>query len=134
MGCNNNSDTEQNHTAPTLCIEVSEVTATTAKVTISPAESTSFYYFDVLRSEYYREYDETYGFQRFIDNIINRLTANGAMSREEALATILTSDRTEYTFTNLDSDTEYHAFAIEMDINGKISTDIANYPFKTLCQ
>ena len=114
-----------------LKIEVLDITAVSARVSVSPKEKKSKYYFDILRAEYYREYNEQFGFQRFIDNTINSLMKANSLTKEEVLSRILSAGDDSYGFTNLSADTEYYAVAMGVDDSGLISTSIYSLPFKT---
>jgi hypothetical protein len=112
-------------------IEVVDIKARSAKVTINPADKTAKYFSDVLRAEYYTAYNEQFGFQRFIDMTINSLMATNSTTKEEVISQILTSGSTSSTFTNLDTDSQYYAVAMGIDEDGKITTQTVAMPFKT---
>ena len=111
-----------------LKIEVLDITAVSARVSVSPKDKKSKYYFDILRAEYYREYNEQFGFQRFIDNTINSLIKANSLTKEEVLSRILSAGDDSYGFTNLSADTEYYAVAMGVDDSGLISTSIYSLP------
>lgn len=112
-------------------IEVLDITATEARVSVSPDDKSAKYYFDILRELYYNEYNDKFGFQRFIDNTINGLMTSNSMTKEDVLKRILSSGDDSYGFTGLEAGSVYYAVAMGIDEDGKITTDIAVQKFST---
>lgn len=114
-------------------VEVIDITSTEARVSVSPNDKQTTYYFDILRKEYYTEYETVLGWQRFIDNTIT--SAGAALQledRTEILKRMLSSGDDSYGFTNLMAATDYYAVAMGVDkTTGAITTAIAAVPFKT---
>ena len=127
-----NDQTDTSEEVAEFAIAVSDITATSARVAITPKSKYIKYYFDVLRADYYRVYHEQYGFQRFINATINTLTTKDSISKDEALALLLSTGNTSYNFTSLDPDTEYYVVVMGIDINGQISTEVYSESFNTL--
>ena len=77
---------EQPETKAPFKVEVIDITATAARVSVTPTDKGSKYYFDLLRAEYYKEYNEEFGFQRFIDNTIKNLMESNNFTKDEVLS------------------------------------------------
>ena len=99
---------------------------------ITPKSKYIKYYFDVLRADYYRVYQEQYGFQRFINATINALSSKDNITSDEALALLLSMGNATYDFNSLDPDTEYYVVVMGLDINGRITTEVYSKSFNTL--
>ena len=127
---NNQTDTPEE--VAEFAIAVSEITATSARVAITPKSKYIKYYFDVLRADYYRVYHEQYGFQRFINATINALSSKDNITSDEALALLLSMGNATYDFNSLDPDTEYYVVVMGLDINGRITTEVYSKSFNTL--
>lgn len=127
----NNGNPDVPEQVAALTISVTNITATAARVSVTPQSKTTKYYFDILRAEYYREYNEQFGFQRFINNTINSLMDANSMTKEDVLSRILSAGDDSYGFTGLDADTEYYAVAMGIDQDGLITTEIYFESFKT---
>ena len=114
-------------------VEVIDITSTEARVSVSPTDKQTTYYFDILRKEYYTEYETVFGWQKFIDNTI--ISAGAALQledRAEILKRMLSSGDDSYGFTNLMAATDYYAVAMGVDkTTGTITTAIVAVPFKT---
>lgn len=112
-------------------IEVLDITETAARVSIFPENKGTKYYFDILREQYYNEYNDKFGFQRFIDNTVKNLMEANNMTKEQVLSRILSSGDDSYGFTGLEAGSVYYAVAMGIDDNGLINTDIAVKKFST---
>lgn len=134
-GNNENGSTnnpEQPEKVAPFKVEVLDITATTARVSVSPESKGEKYYFDLLREEFYNEYNDKYGFQQFIDKTINDLMTANSLSKAEVLQRILSAGDDSYGFTNLNAGCKYYAVAMGIDNNGTINTEIVSQPFSTL--
>lgn len=112
-------------------VEVLDIAATEARVSVTPKDKASKYYFDLLREEFYKEYNEEFGFQRFIDNTVTSLMNSNNMSKDEVLKRILSAGDDSYGFTNLKAGTTYYAVAMGIDSKGLLSTDVVSTKFTT---
>ena len=130
-GNENNPDPEIPAEKSPFRVEVLDITATAARVSVFPTEKKAKYYFDILQANYYNEYNEQFGFQRFIDNTINSLMKANSMTKEDVLSRILSVGDDSYGFTTLKADSEYYAVAMGIDESGMITTKIVAVPFKT---
>lgn len=127
-----NDQTDTPEEVAEFAIAVSEITATSARVAITPKSKYIKYYFDVLRADYYRVYHEQYGFQRFINATINALSSKDNITTDEALVLLLSMGNATYDFNSLDPDTEYYVVVMGLDINGWITTEVYSKSFNTL--
>lgn len=112
-------------------IEVLDITPTAARVSIFPESDKTKYYFDILREQYYNEYNDKFGFQRFIDNTVNNLMNANSMTKEQVLSRILSAGDDSYGFTGLEAGSVYYAVAMGIDDSGLITTNIAVKKFST---
>ena len=115
-------------------LEVTEITATSAQVSVIPKDKTAKYHFDVLTADYFDLFNDQYGFQRFVDSCIKNLMEIKAMTREEVLELMLLTGDNSHIFSDLSTDSNYHAVVIGTDDSGTISTDVITLPFKTLAE
>ena len=125
-----NPDKPQSETAFT--IEVVDITATAARVTVAAKDGKSKFYFDILREEYYNNYNDRLGFQNFIDYTVASLMESNGMSKEDVLSRILSSGNDSYGFTGLEAGSVYYAVAMGVNDSGAITTDVAVVKFSTL--
>lgn len=139
VSCTKGGDEPENTPTPTptpdkkapFKVEVLDITATEARVSVSPEDKATKYYFDILREEYYTEYNEQFGFQRFIDNTVKSLMETNNMTKEEVLSRILSAGDDSYGFTNLKAGSVYYAVAMGVDNKGLLSTDVVSTKFTT---
>ena len=129
---NGGNQTDTPEESAEFTIELTDITATSVHVAITPKNRYIRYYFDLLRAEYYRVYNDQYGFQRFVNATINSLTTKEAISKSEALDTLLSTGDISYTFTALEPETEYYVVVMGLDINGQISTEVYSKQITTL--
>ena len=125
-----NPDKPQSETAFT--IEVVDITATAARVTVAAKDGKGKFYFDILREEYYNNYNDRLGFQNFIDYTVASLMESNGMSKEDVLSRILSSGNDSYGFTGLEAGSVYYAVAMGVNDSGTITTDVAVVKFSTL--
>ncbi len=113
-------------------LTISEVTATTARLSISPVDKGSTYYFDLLREDIFEEYNERKGFQHFFDSTVDWLIESNSMTKEQVLQRILSAGDDSYGFTNLKAGTTYYGVAMGIDKNrGLINSDVVFTKFST---
>lgn len=114
-------------------IEISELSATGARVTVAAKDSKSKFYFDILREEYFNNYNDRLGFQNFFDNTVQGLMTSNSMSKEDVLSRILSSANDSYGFTGLEAGSVYYAVAMGVDEkSGLLTTDVDIVKFTTL--
>lgn len=108
-------------------IAVSNIAATSATVTVTPASATDTYYWDLLEVNTYDSlanglYADTYGYadvfsycKDYLDYVIEFYAAYGYSL---TYADLIYSGVDAYDFTGLDSDAEYVVFAFHMGTDG----------------
>lgn len=137
---NNNNDGTEEPVDPdkpkpesAFTIEISELSATGARVTVAAKDSKSKFYFDILREEYFNNYNDRLGFQNFFDNTVQGLMTSNSMSKEDVLSRILSSANDSYGFTGLEAGSVYYAVAMGVDEkSGLLTTDVEVEKFTTL--
>ena len=112
-------------------ISITGITTRTAEVDVVYSADGRFY-FDVLEEEYYLEYKNELGFQQFIDNAVRNAMEYTQGDKEQALNAILSTAADGYSFSSLDPDTSYYAFAMGVDDEGKLTTSVTSKAFRTL--
>ena len=113
-------------------IKVLDITATAARVTVAAKSSKEQFYFDILREEYFNNYNDRLGFQAFINNTVQGLMTSNNMTKEEVLSRILSSGNDSYGFTGLEAGSVYYAVAMGVSDTGLLTTDVAIVKFTTL--
>lgn len=100
-----------------LSISVTDITATTAKVSVTSSDETSSYYFDVLPEAYYIELGATpEAIAAFIPILWESYQENyPSMTLPQILAQLLSIGNDSYDFDELTPGAKYYAFAIGVD-------------------
>lgn len=108
-------------------INVSNITATSATVMVTPSNQET-YYFDVLEQASVNNYDNLADFAVAYIDYLKEYSANYGYT----IADILSSGNDQYTFSGLNASTNYYAFAVGVDANGTVTSDVAIESFTTL--
>ena len=111
-------------------IEVSDISATAANLTIKPSDALQSYYFDILREEYFLAYG-THGFQRFIDKVISDYMSVHSLTKSAALSELLSVGDKVHSFSGLTPQTRYYAIVVGVSSEGEITTEVASEQFCT---
>lgn len=111
----------------TLSINVTDITATTAKVSVTSSDETSSYYFDVLPEAYYIELGATpEAIAAFIPILWESYQENyPSMTLPQILAQLLSIGNDSYDFDELTPGAKYYAFAIGVDATTGATTTSA---------
>lgn len=129
------SPNEQPTPAPTKApfkLTISEISATTARLSIEPVDKGITYYFDLLREDRFEDYNERKGFQAFFDSTVDWLMNSNSLTKEQVLQRILSSGDDSYGFTELDAGTTYYGVAMGIDKQtGLINTEVIVSKFST---
>lgn len=112
-------------------IEISDVTATSASVSVTSTDKVAHYYLEVLRAEYFEVYNTQYGFQRLVDSAINALMSGSEITLNQALELLLYKGSATKQFSDLQPNTLYYAVVIPLALNGHIHSDIVATSFTT---
>lgn len=114
-------------------IEISNITATSAAITVTPADSTVTYYWDILEAaEAAKMTDEQIGtyLKEYLEEAVEYYKNYGY--DDVTLADFLLTGEDSYEYTKLESNTEYAVVAIALDANGASSGKAVRKNFKTL--
>lgn len=122
-------------TTTSFVIDVTNITATGATVSVTPSTNET-YYFDVIEKAYFDTYatEEEFAadYVADIQATINEInSSNGA---NYTLAEFLSSGSDSYTYEegDLEPNTDYYAFAFCLSANGEIKGGFTKKAFKTL--
>jgi hypothetical protein len=125
---------ENNDPTPalTFTIQLSDITASTVKMAVTPSNDTDTYFFDVVETSVLSHYSSP---KAFVTDYISQLKA----IYEEygiSLSDVLSQgpDSWEYEEGQLESNTDYYAFAFGVTAEGVVSSEVTMESFKTLEQ
>lgn len=134
VACNpdNGNENNNNNSQPSLTftIELSNITSTSVKMTVTPSNNTDTYFFDVVETSVLGHYSTP---EAFVADYISQLKAyyeEYGISFGDALSQ--GPDFWEYQESALNPGTEYYAFAFGVTPEGVITSKVAMEPFKTL--
>lgn len=120
---------EDNNSKAHFAIEVSDITATSATVTIVPTDANELYYFDVMTKDQidaFGSYDELA--EAYLDYIKQDIAQyQGQYTMED----VLSQGTDAYTFPSLSPETEYIAFAFAVDAAYEFTGVIETKTFTT---
>lgn len=111
----------------TLSINVTDITATTAKVSVTSSDETSSYYFNVLSESLYAQLGSTpEGIAAFIPILWESYQEDyPSMTLPQILAQLLSIGNDSYDFDELTPGAKYYAFAIGVDATTGATTTSA---------
>ena len=120
-----NDDVVSNNT---FNISVSNITANSAQVNVTPSNSDT-YYFDVIDKVIFDQYANKKDFANEVVSMVQEMYESYGYT----LADALSSGADSYFYDgDLDANTEYYAVAFGVSSNGAITTDVTTKLFKTL--
>lgn len=128
--CNKNDEEVKIPDNLSLKLSVTEITANSAHVEITPSNDEDTYYFDLLSKENYNNMVEA-GVQAFLNSEIDRRVEVSGATREEAFAKIASKGKDSYDFTNLQPVNDYVVIAFGVDEELKVSTELFSEEFTT---
>ena len=111
-------------------LQIAELSATTARITVVPDNQSEHYYADVLTAEYYNAYAQ-YGLQRFVDATIQSIMATSNSNKQQALQSMLSAGTATHEFTSLEPENAYCAVALYITTEGQIIGDVGTLHFTT---
>lgn len=124
--CNGNNPDDKN-----FKIEVSEITATAATVTVTPADTTATYYWGVaLTAELAKMADDTL-FAYTVEAINYYVELYNRMGYEYTFEDFLSKGVDSYGYEDLEANTDYTVYAFQLDANGVAKGGVAKKEFKT---
>jgi hypothetical protein len=100
----------------TFEIEVSDVTASSAVVTVTPSDTNVWYYYDIIPTEYYVDYESTDSLvQDYIEWIEDEVAYCAEYGLDYVFEDWMSRGVDSYSYTDLTAETEYVAFAFAVD-------------------
>ncbi|WP_147639524.1 hypothetical protein [Alistipes sp.] len=111
-------------------VEVTDVAATSARMTVTPLENETPYYCGTIRKSEFRE-DHGGDWQSYIDRLIAQLREESGKSVAETVSGIVVRGVKSSLLEALDAETEYVAFAMRLDTEGRIVGTTATDDFTT---
>ena len=139
-GGNGNDDSNGNGngnggTTATYVIEVSNITATGATVSVTPS-TTDTYYFDVVEKDYLDGYvSEAQFIADYVADLKSMINENNSSyGTNYSIVDILSSGSDSYTYEDgdLEPNNDYYAFVFGLSESGEITSGITKKVFKTL--
>lgn len=134
-GNENNGGSGNNGTTTSLVIKVTNITATSATVSVTPSTDET-YYFDVIEKDYFDAYTSE---EQFIADYVADLKAmineiNSMYGTNYSIADFLSSGSDSYTYEEgeLEPNYDYYAFAFCLSANGEVKGGFTKKAFKTL--
>ena len=126
-GQQSNSETE---VLAGFSLQIAELSATSARITVVPDKQSEHYYTDVLTAEYYNAYTQ-YGLQRFVDATIQSIMTTSNSDKQQALQSMLSAGTATHEFTSLEPESSYCAIALYITTEGQIIGDVGTLHFTT---
>lgn len=112
-------------------IAVTDITASTAFVTVTPDDDNTGYYFDVLSKEDFGDYENSP--KAFMEFYVDWLQENNpTFTLDEILEQILSTGVDSYEFSKLKAETEYLVFAVKVNDDGTIPEEGSTAEFTTI--
>lgn len=115
----------------TLDVSISEVTENTAYVNIETSHDESTYYASVIAKADYNRLGDDKALLEEDKEFFKYLARKEGKSYEQVIDFMLNTGSQEERFINLISDTEYYAYAYEMNADGEVTGGITKAEFKT---
>lgn len=113
----------------TFEIKLSEPTASGVDVTVTPSSNEAVYYYDVLSVEVLKE-AHSGDLAVYMTNMMKEAVSSFG-SVEEAMKKLCTKGESSHSFSRLNSDTDYVAFAAGLNAQGVVNTEIKSVSFRT---
>ena len=112
----------------TFAISVSDITATGATVSVVPSDATVTYYFAAIEKSTFDSYSDA---QTFATEYIADVKSYVELLGYE-LSDMLSQGNDSYSYAGtFTASTEYYAFAVGVDTDGTVTTDVATEAFTT---
>lgn len=127
----NHTDKKDEDKVVTFALDVTDITSTSAHVSVSPSDAHATFYFDVVGKTAFDEINSQ-GVQAFIDAEIERRMQAYSLSRTEVLEKLLSNGAVTYDFSSLEVLTDYFLVCIAVSEEGEIKGELAYKAFATL--
>lgn len=128
--------TTTEETAPddlSFTITADEISAYTASITYTPSVTGIFYVYDAISKEDYDEYGGSdNGIQDYFSEVIDQIIAQFPdMTKAQIIEALGSTSETVYYNKYLEAETEYYAWAVACNQDGKFISDIFKTEFTT---
>lgn len=111
-------------------IEVKNIDATSATMTVTPSDDEILYIFDIVDKSVYEErYDSD--ISALIEAVIYGLSTSQNMTREEIVASVTSQGVDSYEYTSLEPETLYMAYAVQVSEQGEVLSELYSFDFTT---
>ncbi len=119
--------------ANTFQITVSDITATTASVAVTPSDNSVLYYFDILSAENYAEFaDDAALMTDYVDYFEELIDIYGQYGYDLTIADFLSQGADDYDFEGLSAETTYYVVAFCFDSTYTPAGSVTKQQFTTL--
>lgn len=118
-------------------IQVTDITATTANVTVEPSDTNAYYYYDVLDAALFDQYTEDSIAAILLSNMADQWEQMGAIYEQylgidNMIDAFMSKGNDGYEYSELTPNTDYIAFAFQIDTAAlKIKGTMTKKAFKT---
>lgn len=111
-------------------IEVKDITAKGATMVVTPHDPTAPYLCNIIEKAIF-EQSHSGNWQNYINNLIAYLQQDGEKTVAEVVAEIVVTGEDVYTTESLNAATEYYAFAMGLNNEGRITVETVTEAFTT---
>ncbi len=126
----NHTDKNDEDKVVTFALDVTDITSTSAHVSVSPSDAHATFYFDVVGKTAFDEINSQ-GVQAFIDAEIERRMQAYSLSRTEVLEKLLSKGAVTYDFSSLEVLTDYFLVCAAVNEEGEVKGELAYKAFAT---
>lgn len=126
-GCDHSG---KNEPELTFSLGISDVTATSAKLVVTPSKDGATYYYDLLGKEAFDNMSNV-GIQAFFDAEVDRRIEAYSLTREEVLEKMLSKGQESFEFKSLEPMTDYYVVVFGVDASGKADRNLVHFEFST---
>ena len=132
----NNNDGGGEVPPQSFVVDITDITATGATVSVIPSDDNSTYYFDVIEKGILDEYKREAQFvEDYVADIKAYIEEFNTCGYNLSFADFVSSGEDSYTYGTdpaLNPNTEYYAFAFGLSESGNITSGLTKVEFKTL--
>lgn len=116
----------------TFEFEVSEITTSTALLTVYPSDENAAYYFDNMSKAEFEAYDDPNEIREMIVEVYAEMGAEEGLTLEETLELMSSIGEDSWMPSGMEANTEYVVFAFGWNFDGTFTTDIQYETYRTL--
>lgn len=129
VGCNDDK-VDEISTDP-FTVSVTDISAVSARITVTPHDNHTPYFFGtVAKSAFQQDYGADW--QSYVERVIAQLREDSGKSVAETVSEIVVRGVQSELAESLEPETEYLAFAMQLDAHGRIVATTATREFTTL--